>query len=141
MTPSWKQISVGLFALLVALDVYDQQQISTLEAQIKADRTTLANFSRRAATPISIPQLPQAEPSNYAPDLPDRASILETIRQPVDAMTARERLWDRTYKRPAMCDNPPDDAAFITCGNSYATAHKAFIDSHPLTEFRRNTTP
>lgn len=139
MTPSWKSIAIGMLVFIIAILAYDGSRISQLEAQIAADHARLTTDCNAMRRSIAAPTPPVRQQS-VAPNLPDRAAITHDASGIQAALRAREALWERTFHRQAQCESPPDNATFIECGNTYATAHKAFMDTHPLTGFMPDAT-
>lgn len=121
---------IGALVAGIGVGGYDELKIYSLEQQLGATQQRLAIALAQPKQPApAVPDVtakPPTEPSE---------NRLQAQRAVEFAIARREALWNKTYVRSATCDNPPDNAAFIECGNTYVTAHKRFNDSHPITAF------
>jgi len=55
-----------------------------------------------------------------------RAAILATQDAQAAAAARREATWQRAYKRPPECENPPTDKALVECSNKAVRARERF---------------
>ena len=55
-----------------------------------------------------------------------RATIQAAQDAQADAEARREAAWQRAYKRPPECDNPPTDKALVECSNKTLHARERF---------------
>ena len=140
MASFWRRAAFGSLIGIVALGAYDQHEITTLKAQLADAQAQLGARKAPTAVAFAKPAPPLPASAQHWVDIPDRAAVTVNV-DPLGAATrARDALWNRSYKRPPSCDNPPDNAAFVACGNAYIAARDSFRAAHPIKEFMPSAT-
>ncbi|MDP9123059.1 MAG: hypothetical protein M3N82_00390 [Pseudomonadota bacterium] len=128
MEISTKHVLKAVVATGGLLVVYLYLQLTELKVQHVADQMAIRQ--------IAAAKTPPQYATHQAPNVGPKTNAAMEV-----AMRMRENAWNRAYKRPAACDNPPDEKAFIACGNAYAIAHAKFLEAHPIQVFTDATTP
>jgi hypothetical protein len=96
--------------------VADLQQREKAEAlrqqQVRQEQEQAARAAQEAASQQRAAQV--------------RASIQAVQDAQADADARREAAWQRAYKRPPECENPPTDKALVECSNKAMRARERF---------------
>jgi len=123
-------MALGVFAGAIAAGVFLRAcDVAMDEARLdQANKQFVAGMAR--ATDKSNGHFQQAEQQTDAAEQARQAAAIARLRAAMDAgaqaTASRNAAWQRYYRRPKECENPPTEQAFIECGNRAIQAREQF---------------
>jgi len=103
---------------ITAIAVQSQARIASQAAKASADAAAKVNAQQAddAAATARIRAIVSAQ----------EAELAASRQSSAQADADRDTAWQRYYKRPKECDNPPDYQALVECSNRAIRAREAF---------------